>query len=332
MSRPTASLDLGVVILNWNGARDTIECIKSIYSQPSIPSHVVLVDNGSTHGTVPQVKSWLDGQTTKPAGFTLIENGKNLGFAAGNNVGVRHLMQEGVKYVMLLNNDTVVAENAFSKLVDAMGRMPEAQTMVPQIRYWSAPDRIWSCGGVWSWSNSPRYCYAEQDASVVAGKAPFPVSFVTGCALMVRTDWFAANGLLSERFFFGEEDVEFSWRMRRSGPKTMACCPAAVIYHKVGVSITRMLEGSKLPGIYCHYLNRLILLKMMWGKGVRWYAWRVGVLAYFARTLVSKLGFSPLATTRVLRDLARDSSEKDSVTADFFFWLMKEKFSRVTGA
>jgi GT2 family glycosyltransferase len=323
------SLDLGIVILNWNGASDTIECLRSIYSGLGRPSRVILVDNGSTDDSVARIRQWVTGNALETQGLTIIEAGRNLGFSAGNNIGIRQLIDQGVAYVMLLNNDTVVQDDALAILLHALNRTVHAHCAVPQIRYLSTPNRIWNCGGEWSWSNSPKYRFAEESIGALEGKPPFPVTFVTGCALVVRSDWFASNGLLSERFFFGEEDVEFSWRMRESGSRTMICVPSAVIYHKVGTSITKMAESSRLPKVYCHYLNRLILLKSVWGKGLRWYAWRIGVLAYLARTLARDLGFGPRQVVRVLRDLAHDSSEKDSVSADFFFWLMKEKFSRL---
>jgi GT2 family glycosyltransferase len=354
-------LDLGVIVLNWNGVDDTMACVASIYSQADVPAYVVVVDNGSVDDSVARVLAWLDtreavpvastkGESTvgeaarefvlrapnSPASacggesasrFVLIENGRNLGFAAGNNVGLRFLLSREISLLLLLNNDTVVGAGALRALVSGMQEHAAVQCMIPQIRYWDAPDRLWNCGGSWSPLGGPRYHYAESNVAVVADERPFSVGFVTGCALVIRTAWLRSEGLLTERFFHGEEDVELSWRMRASGDGTMMCWPRAIVYHKVGVSLTRMAQRSKLPMTYCHYLNRLIFLRSVWGRGIRWQLRRWITCAYTGWSFLTKFGFSPVAALEVAGDLARDSSERDSVSADFFLWVMREKFA-----
>jgi GT2 family glycosyltransferase len=355
-------LDLGAVLLNWNGRADTIECLTSIYAQREVPAYVVLVDNGSTDSSVESVVEWMrahprlrsvvrrdnarqdcrlrefllrespEGEAGPGAAIAprlvLIENRTNLGFAAGCNVGIRLLMDRGVRYVLLLNNDTVVGPDALAHLVRGMDQSPARQCMVPQIRYLGAPSRIWNCGGVWTWLGVPRYLYAEQSVAALDGHEPFDVTFVTGCALIIRAAWLQAHGILSERFFFGEEDVELSWRMRLSGTGSMGCWPSSVIYHKVSASITRMAEVGPLPRIYCDHLSRMIFLRTVWGGGLRWQARRAAVLTFLAWRLVSRYGATFRDSLTFVSDLARDSSEKNAVSADFFFWLMKEKFQR----
>jgi GT2 family glycosyltransferase len=359
-------LDLGAVVLNWNGRPDTIECLTSVYAQQEVPAYVVLVDNGSTDGSVERVVEWLlahprlrsvvrrdnaqgdcrlrefllhessEGEAGPNSPITpqlvLIENRTNLGFAAGCNVGIRLLMAREVRYVLLLNNDTVVGPDALAHLVRGMDQSPARQCMVPQIRYRDAPARIWNCGGAWTWLGMPRYLYAEQSVAALDGKEPFDVTFVTGCALIIRMAWLQAHGILSERFFFGEEDVELSWRMRLFGAGSMGCWPSSVIYHKVSASITRMAEVGALPRIYCDHLSRMIFLRTVWGGGLRWQARRAAVLTLLGWRLVSRYGATFRDSLTFVRDLARDSSEKNEVSADFFFWVMKEKFRRVRRA
>nr|MDP9179864.1 hypothetical protein [Gemmatimonadota bacterium] len=186
-------LDLGVVVLNWNGLQDTLGCLASIYEQKAIPAYVVFVDNGSSDGSVAGGLAWLldhprfsaqerhEDSVSDPSGmrefalherqkseahdddrgarprFVIIENGRNLGFSAGTNVGIRFLLRRAVKYVLLLNNDTRLASDAFAILVAGMEQSPQCQSMVPQIRYAGEPKRIWQCGAEWSWFGTPRY-------------------------------------------------------------------------------------------------------------------------------------------------------------------------------
>lgn len=362
-------LDLGVVVLNWNGIADTLACLESIYGDSSVPAYVVVVDNGSTDASVPGVLAWLNAQpnycvaplpseevTTGvrefrlrrlPEGraatsddrtatpeeqacvFAVIENERNLGFAAGNNVGIRYLLERSVEYVLLLNNDTVVAPDALAMLAMAMNAERPVQCMIPQIRYWSEPTRIWNCGGAWTWFGSPRYYHAEASIDVLEGQAPFTVDFVTGCALIIRSSWLAEQGGLSERFFHGEEDVEFSWRMRAAAPRSMMCWPSAVVYHKVGSSVSRMAQLSRLPMVYCHYLNRLIFLRTVWGRGPRWQVRRLVTVAYLAWQLNRRYRFSFRDALSVAGDLLSDSSQHDGVSAELFMWIMREKFGSV---
>ena len=354
-------LDLGTIVLNWNGLEDTLGCLTSIYAQNAVPAYVVLVDNGSADGSVEGVHDWLnrhlrfiateiqshaqtphrvcefvlhdredsvaEGESRcSPFRFVTIQNGKNLGFAAGNNVAIRFLIDRCVKYVLLLNNDTALADEAFAILVQGMEQYAECQCMVPQIRYASDPDRIWNCGAEWTWLGTPRYHYAEQNVSALDGVGPFEVEMVSGCALIIRSSWLETHGFLSERFFFGEEDIEFSWRMRAMGRGKMFCWPQAVIFHKVGSSLTKRADVGLLPKVYIGYLNRMIFLRGAWGNGYRWRARRILLHTYFCWKLIARMGVSPRAAIRVVRDFARDSLELNGVDAEFFSHLMNEKF------
>ena len=356
-------LDLGVIVLNWNGASDTIACLQSILEDSLVPAYVLVVDNGSTDGSAERVLAWLTSQanrsttplaadnvvpgvrefrlrdtanggpgapTDRGCVFALIENDRNLGFAAGNNVGLRYLLERSVKYALLLNNDTVVAPHALAELTTAMDANSDVQCMIPQIRYWKEPTRIWNCGGAWTWFGSPRYYHAEASVELLEVQSPFTVEFVTGCALIVRRSWLASEGGLTERFFHGEEDVEFSWRMRAAGPRSMMCWPAAVVYHKVGRSVSMMAQRSRLPMVYCHYLNRLIFLRSIWGRGLRWQVRRLVTAAYLAWQLNWRYGLPGHDAVKMAADLLADSSERDGVSAEFFMWIMREKFQRFT--
>jgi GT2 family glycosyltransferase len=354
-------LDLGVIVLNWNGLQDTLGCLASIYEQDSLPAYVILVDNGSSDGSIAGVHEWLrkhprfiaeetrendvstrrgvhefvlhESQGSRADAdnrsvllrFVTIENGSNLGFSAGSNVGIRFLLRR-VKYVLLLNNDTVVASDALRRLVAGMEKSSDCQCMVPQIRYAGEPDRIWQCGAEWSWFGTPRYHYAEANVAALEGKGPFEVEMVSGCALIIRSSWLETHGLLTERFFFGEEDIDLSWRMRATGKGSMYCWPQAVIYHKVGSSLTKRSEVGLLPKIYLGYLNRMIFLREAWGKGYRWQARRIVLHTYFLWMLIVKMGLAPVDAVRVVRDFARDSLEKNDVDSEFFSYLMNEKF------
>ncbi|OIQ71541.1 hypothetical protein GALL_468400 [mine drainage metagenome] len=176
------------------------------------------------------------------------------------------------------------------------------------------------------WYGTPRYHYAGDSIGQLKGKTVFPVTFVTGCALIIRKAWLQTNGLLCERFFFGEEDVEFSWRVRQTGG-SMLCLPTSIIYHKVGQSIGNAAKKNKIPQIYCHYLNRSIFLKTMWGNGLRWHAWKIFFYVYLYYVLLKRIRYPFYSTLLFLHDLWRDSRERIGIDSEYFHFIIRQKFN-----
>ena len=344
-------MDMGVVILNWNGLRDTLACLQSVVRSYPPPARVVLVDNGSSDDSVDGIVRWLsslrgaqllpteceptagvrtwiaddgraDDKSEAGMRITLIESRVNRGFAGGNNVGIRWLLNRSVSNVALLNNDAVVESDALAKLLSTLHAHPQAAVVVPQIRYLEQPDRIWNCGGEWTWFGSTRYHHGERLVGEVRLGEPFPVGFVTGCALLIRSSWLEAQGLLTERFFFGEEDVDLSWRLRASGRGTMLCCPSALVLHKGGSSADRAMSGKVARRVHLQYLNRLIFLRLAWGAGARWQARRFLTAAYWGWSLIRRFKCGLPEAWFLARGLARDAATYDGVDARLFAAIM----------
>jgi GT2 family glycosyltransferase len=285
-----------VLILNWNGEQDSIECLKSIRESAQAGFVPVLIDNGSESLSLERLKHgctqiypevlFLRRSDVSPGDQALrtrildhlgensmvfIENGENLGFAKGNNVGVRLATIAGADWVMLLNNDTEVAPNAFRELRSFQSANPSVFAITPQIRYFHPSTKIQNCGGSLTYFGSRKYAYANTDASAVDETTHSTISFATGCALLFKH---VLTGPLTEDFFFGEEDYEFSLRMQKRG-LTMACAHHAIVFHKVGTSITR--ASTTLGAILVNYACRLINTRNYYSR-IRWHTTRV--LAY----------------------------------------------------
>ncbi len=281
-----------VVILNWNGEDDTVECLKSV--RKSIPAGFVpvVVDNGSKAESLERLKRecvpmfgrilCLKGSEVSArrhefqehlgeGALVFIENGENLGFAKGNNVGIRFAESIGAEWVMLLNNDTEVAPEVFQELRRFLGSHPEFAAITAQVRHFQPNTRIQNCGGDLTYFGSRKYKFANMEACALPETDYSVVSFVTGCALLFK---YKVTGVLTEDFFFGEEDYEFSLRMRELGLE-MACAHGAVVHHKVGASIAR--SSRPLGVILVHYVSRLVNTRNHYSKA-RWQATRI--LAY----------------------------------------------------
>ena len=156
----TERVSVVAVVLNWNGAEDTLRCLESLSRQTLKPTRTVVVDNGSTDDSVARIRAWSEGKSN----VVMIASPDNLGFAAGSNLGIRLAMKSGAEYVLLLNNDTVVEPDALDHLVGFMTSHPDYAACTGQIRYMDRPV-IWNCGGDLTWFGSRRYLYSEQPAS-----------------------------------------------------------------------------------------------------------------------------------------------------------------------
>lgn len=341
-----------IIILNWNGWPDTIECLASVANLTYPNFSVLVVDNGSTDDSTTRIRKWAVGtlggdasivrvahsncaqrlhaaadskevSTEQPGKvrLTLVESDENLGFAGGSNVGIRYALDCQADYIWLLNNDTTVAPNSLKILVDFLAAECRYDGATGEIRYYNDSNRIWNCGGRLTWYGGRKYYHARELAGETSQVLVFPTTFVTGCALLVRSSLFRDVGLLTERFFFGEEDIEFCRRLKRSG-KRLACHRGAVIYHKVGQTTRRNYSAAAFGRIYVYYLNRFINQRGEW-PAVVWEIWRFGVALYIIPMLHLRYGYPVQGLVKMYGKLLRESSSLDKVDRRTFEQIMK---------
>ena len=325
-----------VVILNWNGEKDTIECLQSI--RQSVPAGFVpvLVDNGSRPGSVELLKDEckrlfknalflkedelaslvdrfqreeLQNYLTDDS-MVLIENSDNMGFAKGNNIGTKFAEVIGAEWVMLLNNDTVVSTDTFLQLRQFRDAHPSFVAITPQIRQYSTRNRILNCGGDLKYFGRLKYKFEGEDPSAIEQSGLSVITFITGCALLFK---YKTTGLLTEDFFFGEEDYEFSLRMKQRG-LSMACFHGSIIYHKLGTTISR--SSKRLGQIILYYVNRLINTRAYYSS-FRWQATRI--LGYmYLPLLLAKSGVDPRRSVSAIRRIQTYISCNRGVTRTQF--------------
>ncbi|MCU0473902.1 MAG: glycosyltransferase family 2 protein [Bacteroidales bacterium] len=276
---------LSIIIVNWNGSNDTIECIESLFLSEEKEFNLIIVDNGSSSedytnlfnyckekflnnnclaGNEVKVKR-IDNLNFANHVVTIIENEENLGFAIANNIGIEFSLKNGADKILLLNNDTLVTPKFLKILNDFSDRNPEYVALTPVICFADSPDIIWNCGGKITWFGNRRYHYAGKSLSKLPDKEYSEITFITGCALFLKP---LETGKLSEKFFFGEEDFELSLRLAR-GEKKIACVYDSLIFHKVGSSIKRHTEVS-LNGLFLQYVSRFIDHKSYYSTIFRW--------------------------------------------------------------
>lgn len=355
-----------IIILNWNGWRDTIECLESIQQLEYSNYLAVVVDNASTNDSLRQIQTWAAGENpvtsryvdyqwkNKPvqvilndqfcidkgslaeAGhrwanedpsrrLILIENTSNLGFAAGSNVGISYALAIGADYIWLLNNDTVLAPNALSHLVSFLESNSQYHGVTGQIRFYHTPNIIWNCGGDLTWYGNRKYHYLNKHLASVPQRGHRRLSYITNCAALFRSSLFLNIGLLTNRFFFGEEDIEFSIRLRKQG-YSLACCYEAIIYHKVNSSLNLKFTKAPPNRAYIHYLNRFIHVRSYLPSLV-WHFWRMVWLCYVVPRLKTQYKLSWAEIIAFSKALFQDSSTLDGVSREKFEEVMDKNFN-----
>ncbi len=236
---------VSIIILNWNGKKDTLECLESLKTITYPESEVIIVDNGSIDGSTECFKKLYPE-------IEIIENQKNLGFAEGNNVGIRKAMEKDVDYVLLLNNDTVVDPEFLGELVIAAEDDPKNGIVGPKIYYYNNRKLIASAGGkIGFFGNTYQIGEGEYDAGQYDFKKK--VTWLTGAAILIRKELIFDIGGLDSNFFIFEEDLDLCLRANKNN---YACFyePKSKVYHKGEVST------SKMPG-YFSVRNGLIVAR-----------------------------------------------------------------------
>lgn len=302
-----------ILVLNWNGADDTIACLQSL-SRAEGEFCVFVIDNGSTDDSVVRIQLWIDSQMTLNASVIALD--RNYGFARGNNEGLVAIREQEFDSYLLLNNDTEVMPDFLVRLTEFSARYPEYRVLTPKINYFFDKHKVWNCGGR-RFLGFRKYFYAEKHDNSVKKVEKLDVNYITGCAMFFYPELLGSDGrLLTERFFFGEEDFEFAIRMKQRGVK-MACVMDSLIYHKVHASTIKSNQVGKL---YLHFLNRYIDVRLncsAWG----YFWWTVLNYPLLLRHFVRR-GLSWNEASVKAHLLMHEAKSKDSVTYEDFYRLV----------
>ena len=241
-----------IVILNWNSFEVTLDCLLSLRKMEYRNFEVILVDNGSVDGSPTKL------QENAPE-IRLIRNATNLGFAAGCNVGIRDAIRRGTDYVLLLNNDTIVAPDFLTQLVSVAESNEKIGAASPKVLFFDHPDRLNYAGGEHRrWRLFPKVFGLRKLNDGAFDKAR-EVSFLTGCAFLIKAEVVRKIGVLEEVYFHFYEDIEWSLRVLKAGYKAMYV-PSAVIWHKEHY-VTDKNQGNGFIEFYLARANMIFARK-----------------------------------------------------------------------
>lgn len=248
---------IALIIVNWNGHKDTIYCLKSV-AKLHIPEdtalETIIVDNGSTDGSVSLISKAFPHTT-------ILALGDNLGFTGGNNIGMQYAMKHDASYVWLLNNDTIVHSDALS-LIDAFR---DRDVGVAGSKIYFAPGHeyhksryakkdlgrvFWYAGGLVDWKNM----YASHKGVDEVDSGQYDTTedtmFVTGCSMMIKREVIEAIGMLDNRFYLYLEDLDFGLRAKKAGFRLLYF-PKSVVWH-----VNAGSSGGAGNPIHEYYITR----------------------------------------------------------------------------
>ena len=211
---------VSIIILNWNGWADTLECLASLNRLDYNNFEIILIDNASK-----ERPPLVSVQFLKLAIFQIF-NEKNLGFAGGNNQGIKIALERGADYVLLLNNDTTIETDFLSKLIEA-GENNKAYGIFGPVIYCSdEPEKIWFAGGQFNWLKT-----RGSHIFIKPSEEFKKVDYITGCCLLAKKTVIEKIGLLSEDYFLYYEDADYCERAKKHNIK-LWYDPSIVIWHK----------------------------------------------------------------------------------------------------
>ncbi len=264
-SSPINMISVAIILVNWNGKKDTLACLESLTKLKTQSASwrtklkTYVVDNGSTDNSVVAIKKNF-------SDVEVIEVGENLGFAGGNNVGIRRALEWGADYIWLLNNDTVVDHNALDAL---LGAFVDKSVGVAGSKIYFASGHefhkelyskenlghvLWYAGGLIDWQNMYASHRGVDEVDKGQNDKIAETPFITGCSMMIKKQVFEKIGLLDEKFFAYLEDLDFCLRAKQMGYK-LVYKPQSILWHKNAGSSG---VGSALHEYYMTR-NRLIV-------------------------------------------------------------------------
>lgn len=243
MRQPENTQLVAIIILNWNNARDTVSCLDSLAQLDYPDPWIIVVDNGSSDDSVARIRA------AYPS-VTLIETGVNLGYAGGNNVGVKHALSAGANYVCILNNDVVVESGFLAPMLAAMDADDQAGVATPLIEDMHDPGVAWTLGAMIDWRNgSVQRLHTERSTAELKNLLPFQVNVAPGSAMLVNHVVFERVGLMDDKYFLYFEEVDWCIEVQKAGYKIVAV-PEACVMHRVSAAL-----GQSSP-VTDYYMTR----------------------------------------------------------------------------
>jgi len=278
---------VSIITVNFNQPKVTEELLQSIFTKSKYPGlEIIVVDNGSEHDPTAE---W----GTLYATVKFIRSATNLGFAGGNNLGIRAATGD---YLFLVNNDTEFTEGLVEQLVNTLDEHSEAGMVSPKIRYFDKPDVLQYAGYTkMNYFTARNNCVGQFETDMGQyDQLTGETAFGHGAAMMVRREAMEKAGMMSEIYFLYYEEMDWCEHIRKAG-YTIRVNMQALIYHKESVSVGR---NSPLKEFFMNR-NRILFIRRNCPLGVRMVFWPYILFVVTPRNMLNYMkngqwGFIPI--------------------------------------
>ena len=280
-----------VVLVNYKGHNDTVECLETVLKSNYTNFTVVVVDNSGDNTSINYIQDWAQGKIvvetehpelvhppiSKPLKLSIdsdadfqgefmesvtILSATNRGFAAANNAALRLARHQDFDFFWLLNNDTVVSRNALSELVDAASLQSDTGILGSKLLLYHNPSVLQGVGGNYNkWVGKVHEIGAfEQDRHQWDNKN-FRMDYVIGASMFVSKKFLSSVGVMNEDLFLYYEELDWALRANKKGWR-LGFAPESKVYHKGGASINKStLKGNSLLSDFYSVRNRILITR-----------------------------------------------------------------------
>lgn len=260
------------IILNWNNYPNTRDCIESLRRSSCELSMIILIDNNSQDDSLNKLKrDYSDNEK-----IAFFKNDHNMGFAKGVNVGIKRALEEGVEFIILVNNDAVLDENCIAILTRELNSRNKSGLAGPLINYYYTPKKIWQAGGRFSKIKSGLVIPYKNKSDRYIDFDTKEVSFLSGCVLMIKRELLDTIGLFDENFFFYGEDLDLCLRTASSGYKILFVPQAKALHKVTNIAKDRTSEFV----MYNLAKSTIICIKKHFSKAYLYYALFMQITVY----------------------------------------------------
>lgn len=243
MEKKTSPPAVYTIILNYNNYSDTVQTLESVFSLDYDSNSVLLVENSTDKNIIQKIRSRFPD-------LTILENGKNMGYAGGNNIGIQKALLSHPEYIFLLNNDVTLEKDVLKKCVSSMEISPDCAACQPLVASDPHNDTIWSAGTQLFFGYPRLFLKGKRLQKNGIKTAPFGL---VGCSILFKTSALRNIGLFDDSLFLFHEETDWCIRARQKN-FSLLIVSDAVVYHKISTTI------GLFSKVYVYYIGRNWLL------------------------------------------------------------------------
>lgn len=249
---------VGIVIVNYNGEKYQNDCVKSLYEMKNQDFEIIVVDSGSNDNSIQLLRNFYPQ-------VHVLEQGENIGVAAGNNVGIEYSISLGTEYTLLMNNDVELDENLLEELLNGAQK---ARVVVPKIYYYDPHNLLWFAGGNLDWKKGSATHIGIHEEDQGQYDQEKIIDYAPTCCMLIENSVFKEVGKMDEKLFMYYDDTDFCAKLVEKNIPILYE-PKAFMWHKVSSSSGG--ENSKI-NVYYMFRNQLYYMKKHRRK-CPWYGW-----------------------------------------------------------